>query len=113
VAGSFEKDEIVLVADDTMTYVAVFGPTEQVFGRPSEELVGRHMSSVTPPESLAQMDASWSEFAAQGRLEGTYPLLARDGRRVMTRFRARAHHPVPGDHTSRLRAVGDPPHDVV
>lgn len=106
-AGSLGEDEMVLVADDSMAYVAVFGPTERVLGWPCDALVGRSISEVTPPESMALMEAHWSEFMTRGRLEGTYPLLTRDGGRVMTRFHARAHHPLPGFHTSRLWTVDE------
>ena len=109
-AGTLADDEIVLVTDGSMTYVAVFGPTERVLGWPSDELVGRAIADVTPPESMALMEASWAEFLMRGWLEGSYPLLARDRRVVMTRFRARAHHPIPGYHTSRLWALGE--HDA-
>jgi len=105
-AGAFDEDEIVLVADDTMHYVAVFGPTERLLGWPGDSLVGRPISAVTPPESLELMAADWSEFSMRGELEGQYPLLARDGRRVATKFRARAHQPLPGIHVSRHWIVG-------
>jgi hypothetical protein len=49
------------------------------------------------------MAASWADFMARGQLEGAYSLLARDGRRIEASFRARAHHPLPGYHLSRLR----------
>jgi len=100
-AGTFGDDEIVLLADDTMTYVAVFGPTDRLLGWTSESLVGQPIAAVTPPDSIEFMAASWAEFNLRGELEGQYPLLARDGRRVVTKFRARAHQPVPGVHLSR------------
>jgi len=100
-AGTFGENEIVLLADDTMSYVAVFGPAERILGWTTESLVGRPISSVTPPDSIELMAASWAEFSLRGELEGQYPLLARDGRRVMTTFRARAHQPLPGVHLSR------------
>ena len=107
-AGSFGDDEIVLVADDTMTYVAVFGPTERTLGWTSESLVGQPIAAVTPPDSIELMAASWAEFNLRGELEGEYPLLARDGSRVMTAFRARAHQPLPGAHLSRHWIVAAP-----
>jgi PAS domain-containing protein len=107
-AGTFGEDEIVLLADDTMTYVAVFGPTERVLGWPTEALVGQPIAAVTPPESLDLMAAAWSEFITRGELEGQYQLLARNGSRVTTHFRARAHQPLPGTHLSRHRVVHEP-----
>lgn len=37
-----------------------------------------------------------------GRQDGTYDLEAKDGPMVTLRYQARAHHPVPGFHVSRL-----------
>jgi PAS domain-containing protein len=107
-AGTFGEDEIVLLADDTMTYVAVFGPTERVLGWASDALVGQPIAAVTPPDSVDLMAAAWAEFTSRGELEGQYPLLARDGSRVMTQFRARAHQPLPGAHLSRHWIVAAP-----
>jgi PAS domain-containing protein len=106
-AGTFGEDEIVLLADDTMTYVAAFGPTDRVLGWSNEALVGLPIAAVTPPESIDLMAAEWSVFTARGELEGEYELLARDGRRVTTHFRARAHQPLPGTHLSRHWILDD------
>jgi len=107
-AGTFGEDEIVLLADDTMTYVSVFGPTERVLGWSNEALVGRPIAAVTPPDSMELMASEWSAFTSRGELEGQYPLLARDGSRVMTHFRARAHQPLPGTHLSRHWVLAEP-----
>jgi PAS domain-containing protein len=104
-AGTFGEDEIVLLADDTMTYVAVFGPTERVLGWSCDALVGQPISAVTPPDSVDLMAASWAEFMSRGELEGQYSFLARDGSRVTTQYRARAHQPLPGTHLSRHRIL--------
>ena len=104
-AGTFNDDEIVLLADDTMTYVAAFGATERVLGWSTDALVGLPIAAVTPPESLDLMASSWTEFMTKGELEGQYQLLARDGTRVTTHFRARAHQPLPGTHLARHRVL--------
>jgi len=104
-AGAFADDEFILVADDSMTYVGVFGPTEATLGWTNEELTGRTIADVTPPDALDLMDASWREFVMAGRLEGVYPLWTRDHRIIASRFTARAHHPVAGLHLSRHRPV--------
>jgi PAS domain-containing protein len=102
-AGAFAEDELILVADDSMTYVGVFGPTEVMLGWTNEELKGRTIADVTPPDALDLMDASWRAFVMAGRLEGVYPLWTRDQRILASRFTARAHHPVAGLHLSRHR----------
>jgi PAS domain-containing protein len=106
-AGAFAEDEFVLVADDSMTYVGVFGPTAAMLGWTNEELTGRTIADLTPVDALDLMDASWQAFVIAGRLEGIYPLRTHDGRTITTRFTARAHHPVAGLHVSRHR-----PHDA-
>jgi PAS domain-containing protein len=105
-ADAFAEDEFILVADDSMTYVGAFGPTESLLGWTNEELTGRTIADVTPPDALDVMDSSWRAFVMAGRLEGVYPLQTRDGRIRLTRFTARAHHPIAGLHVSRHR-----PHD--
>ena len=45
----------------------------------------------------------WQRFLIDGRQEGEYSMLDRDGREVRLRYQARAHHPIPGYHLSRLR----------
>ena len=105
-AGAFADDEFILVADDSMTYVGVFGPTEAMLGWTNEELTGRSIADVTPPDALDLMDASWRAFVMAGRLEGVYPLWTRDQRIMSSRFTARAHHPVAGLHLSRHRPEG-------
>ena len=100
-AGSFDTDEIVLVADNEQRYVAVFGPTQHLLGRSNAELTGKEISDVTPAEALAQMETAWRAFVTAGVLEGDYPLQHADGTILPTRFRARAHHPVNGLHVSR------------
>ena len=105
-AGSFDAEEIVLVADDHQRYVAVFGPTEALLGWSNDELTGTWIADLTPVDAMEQMDAAWSAFVMAGRLEGTYPLRTAAGGTVMTGFRARAHHPVNGLHVSRHWPVG-------
>jgi PAS domain-containing protein len=105
-AGSIAEDEVLLVADDTMTYVEAFGPTEAMLGWTNRELAGRTIADVTPTDALDLMDASWRAFVMAGRLEGLYPLRARDGRVVLSSFTARAHHPIAGLHVSRHRPAG-------
>ena len=103
VAGTIAADEILLIADDTMTYVDVFGPSEALLGWTNAELTGRTIADLTPTDATDLMEASWREFVMAGRLEGTYPLRTRDGGIVLSQYTARAHHPIAGLHVSRHR----------
>jgi PAS domain S-box-containing protein len=97
-----EPGSFVLVADDDHIYVAVGGGVEAVLGYEPEDLVGLRVEEISPPDLAAMTPAAWQRFLADGRQDGEYRLLARDGREVAVRFQARAHHPIPGFHTSRL-----------
>lgn len=104
-AGTVQPDEIVLVADDSMTYVEAFGPTDATLGWTNAELIGRRIADLTPIDQLALMDESWRAFVMAGRLEGTYRLRTATGQVREARFAARSHYPVAGLHVSRIRLV--------
>ena len=95
--GSF-----VLVADENHSYVAVGGGVKAVLDYEPVDLLGRGIEDLSAPDLAPGTHAAWQRFLADGRQDGEYRLLARDGREVPMRFQARAHHPIPGFHTSRL-----------
>jgi len=95
--GSF-----VLVADDDHRYVAVGGGVKAVLGYEPEDLLGQRIEDISPPDLAAGTPIAWEQFLTDGRQDGAYRLLARDGHEVPMRFQARAHHPIAGFHTSRL-----------
>jgi len=95
--GSF-----VLVADDDHRYVAVGGGVKAALGYEPAELLGRRIEDVAAPDLAADTPTAWQRFLTDGRQDGEYRLLARDGREVSMRFQARAHHPIAGYHSSRL-----------
>jgi PAS domain S-box-containing protein len=97
-----EPASFVLVADDDHVYVAVGGGVRAALGYEPSELLGRRVDDISAPDLAADTPSAWERFLANGRAEGEYRLLARDGREVSMRFQARAHHPIPGFHTSRL-----------
>ena len=101
--GSF-----VLVADDDLTYVAVGGGVKAALGYEPAELLGRRIEDISAPDLALMTPSAWHEFLAAGRQDGLYRLLARSGHEVEMVFQARAHHPIPGFHTSRLRPVENP-----
>jgi PAS domain-containing protein len=107
-AGSFTPDEIVLLADDRLNVVSAYGPTASVLRYEPDALVGRSILELTPPEAEGEATATWQTLLRVGQLEGRYPLRRADGTLVMTRLVARAHHPLPGLHASRHRALEEP-----
>ena len=94
--------EFMLVVDDEQTYVAATAGVTQVLGYAPDELIGRHIADVAAPDLLARSPEQWAEFLEAGRQDGRYRLRARDGNFVPLHYQARAHHPVPGFHLSRL-----------
>jgi PAS domain S-box-containing protein len=98
-----EPASFLLVADDDHRYVAVGGDVRSALGYAPEELLGLRIEDLAAPDLAAGTPAAWQQFLADGRQDGDFRLMTRDGREVSMRFQARAHHPIPGFHTSRLR----------
>lgn len=97
-----ETDEFMLVADDDGRYVAATAGVRRVLGFEAAALVGRSIADLAAPARVEQTPEQWSRFLAEGRQGGTFELRSRDGETVSLRYQARAHHPIPGFHVSRL-----------
>ena len=100
-----EPGSFVLVADDEHRYVAVSGGVESALGYTSTDLLGRRIEDVAAPDLVPGTPAAWQRFLADGRQDGQFRLVASDGLEVTMAFQARAHHPIPGFHSSRLRPI--------
>ncbi len=100
-----ERDQgsFVLVTDDDHRYVAVGGGVKVALGYEPAELLGQGVEDITAPDLAADTEMAWQRFLTDGRQDGEYRLLAKDGREVSMHFQARAHHPIAGFHSSRLR----------
>ena len=92
----------VLVADDEHRYIAVSDGVEAALGYEAADLLGRRIEDIAAPDLAPGTPAAWQRFLADGRQDGEFRLVACDGRQVAFSFQARAHHPIPGFHTSRL-----------
>ena len=101
-AASTSKTEFMLVADATGRYVAATSGVREVLGMAPEELIGRRIADVAAPDLRSTTPEQWMRFLEEGHQDGTFRLVARDGHIVTLRFQARAHHPLPGFHVSRL-----------
>lgn len=97
-----EIDEVLLVADDDQVYVGVSRGVTRLLGYDLTELLGSRVEDVAVPDLLATTPAQWAAFLADGRQDGVFQLRTKDGRHVSVHYQARAHHPVPGFHMSRL-----------
>ena len=108
-AQPVDGSEFLLVADDEGVYVDATERVESVLGYVPSELTGLRIADIAAPELQAQTPQEWTRFLKSGRQDGRYRLRAKDGRVVALRYQARAHHPVPGFHVSRLWPDQDDP----
>jgi PAS domain-containing protein len=100
-AATGRPGEMLLITDTDGTYRAVDARVTPILGYRPEELVGRRVRDITAPSSDGGA-LLWSLFLERGMMEGQYDLLRADETVVSMRFSARAHHPIPGYHTSKL-----------
>ena len=101
--------EFMLVADDEQGYVAATAGVGAVLGFAPDEVTTMRVLDLAAPELQESTSEQWSEFLAAGRQEGSFRLRAKDGGLVSLHYQARAHHPVPGFHVSRLWPDDEPP----
>jgi PAS domain S-box-containing protein len=101
-AAATSETEFMLVTDATGRYVAATSGVRRILDLAPEELVGRTIADVAAPDLRATTHDEWVRFLEEGRQDGIFRLVARDGQIVTLRFHARAHHPLPGFHVSRL-----------
>jgi len=99
--------EFMLIADDAGAYVAATRGVEAFLGYQRDALLGLRVADLAAEPSKTT-EAQWSAFLTAGRQDGRFRLRAIDGRIVNLRYQARAHHPVPGYHMSRLWPDEDP-----
>lgn len=97
-----DTGEFMLVADDVGTYVHATRRVTAVLGYEPADLIGMRVVDLASIELQESTPSQWADFLADGRQEGRFRLRANDGRLVAVSYQARAHHPVPGFHTSRL-----------
>jgi PAS domain S-box-containing protein len=101
-ASETERGTFVLIVDEEQRYVAVSRGVTAILGYTPGELVGRSIASVVAGGAGVDPAQDWLRFLTDGRQEGEYSMMDRDGRAVRLRYQARAHHPIPGYHLSRL-----------
>lgn len=97
-----DAGEFMLVADDDQTYIAATAGVTEVLGYEPSDLIGLRVEDLAAPELRDTTPGQWAQFLADGRQDGEFRLKARHGQLVSLRYQARAHHPVPGFHMSRL-----------
>ena len=102
-AGTFDGDA-VLVADRSGMFVAANDGAGVLLGRPVSDIVGRTVADITAPGSAGLREGMWQAFLDTGTMRGTYCVLGPTDE-VLVTYDARAHHPLPGYFSSRLRPL--------
>ena len=97
-----EPGTFALVVDDDQAYVAVSDAVTAALGYEPTDLIGRRIEHIAAPDIAAATPAQWAAFIAAGRQDGHFRLVAKNGSIVGLTFHARAHHPIPGFHVSRM-----------
>jgi PAS domain S-box-containing protein len=106
-----DTHEFTLVADDDGAYVHATRGVTGVLGYEPLDLIGLHVQDLAAAELQESTPGQWADFLAEGRQEGQFQLRAKDGLVVPLLYQARAHHPVPGFHASRLWPLEERPAD--
>ena len=96
--------DALLLADDEGTYVDANEAAGKLFGRPSEELVGRSIAEFLPTET--DFESAWIEFLEAGEARGQLEIARPDGAVRSVEFAANADI-LPGIHLSAIRDVSE------
>jgi PAS domain S-box-containing protein len=91
----------MVIADDDRRYVAANAAACLLLRLPEEDVVGRTIDELTPPENRSQLGALWDAFLRDGTQEGTYELHMPDGARVTVEYSSTANIE-PGRHLAIL-----------
>jgi PAS domain S-box-containing protein len=100
--GSFRSSLVpMVIADDERRYVAANAAACLLLRLSEDEVLGRTIDDLTPPQNRGQAAALWEAFLREGVQEGTFELMMPDGGRVEVDYSAKANVE-PGLHLSIL-----------
>ena len=92
----------ILVANAEGTLVAANEAAGDLVGLSVEDLIGQTTRDITASEDEGGVGDMWQDFLVRGMMSGSYRLRRGEGTVEVT-YEARAHHPIPGYFSSRLR----------
>jgi len=78
--------EYVVYVDASRRYVTVTDGVCKLLGYSREELLGKTIEDVTPPEARSDVADEFRQYVNYSVLSGEYILLAADGRRIPIRY---------------------------
>ncbi|MGK2851649.1 MAG: PAS domain S-box protein [Candidatus Limnocylindrales bacterium] len=93
------------MADDDRLFVAASPEVEATLGYAPASVLGRRIEDLAGIDAVADTVDRWATFIIEGRQDGTFDLLHRDGSVVHLEYQARAHYPIAHFHLSRLWPV--------
>ncbi|MEO8273723.1 MAG: PAS domain-containing protein [Chloroflexota bacterium] len=96
----------ILLADDDRRYVHATPAAVALSGHPLARLLTMRVEDVARAAEREAVAEAWSQFLANGSMDGPYVLERADGSEVHVRFAARANTPWPGSHASLLVPAG-------
>jgi len=99
-----QASDAILLADDQGCYIDANPAACRLIGYDREELVGMHVSDLTPDEVRDRVPEAWQSFRQSGREEGEFTLQRKDGARIEAEYRAVADI-MPGVHLSILTDI--------
>jgi PAS domain-containing protein len=98
-------NELILIADDDRTFLAVSNSVEATLGYAPAELLGKRVDDIVHLPPRQTFDGRWDEFRTAGREVSVVALAGRDGAILFAEYDAIADSPAVGCHTSRLRVI--------
>lgn len=102
-----DAGEFALVADDDRLFVAASAGVLGTLGYAPDAVHGLRIEDLAGTDAIADTADRWAAFIIDGRQDGTFDLLHRDGSSVRLAYQARAHFPIANFHLSRLWPVVD------
>jgi len=96
----------ILLADDNAYYIDANPAACQLLGYSRDELIGLHLSQITPGINHRDATATWQSFITTGRQSGEFILLHKDGSQIEAEYRAVANI-LPGLHLSIMHDITD------
>jgi PAS domain S-box-containing protein len=82
--------EYVVFVNSERRYIEVTDGVCELLGYSREELLSKKIDDITAPELAPEVNTKFERYVADGRMEGNYALLAKDGHRVPIHFISRA-----------------------
>ena len=84
----FLGDYVVFV-DSDRCYIDVTDGVCDLLGYSREELLSKKIDDITAPELAPEVNTKFERYVTDGRMEGNYVLMAKDGHRVPIHFISR------------------------